>query len=352
MERRRLGKTGLEVGVIGLGTEHLEQTPETMGAVLGTAIEAGVNYVDLLYDDPEGAPAFWDSLAPLLRECRDQLVLAAHWGKGPGRGGDLDGAQRCLDQVLARLGNGYADLVIVATIDDRGQWESWALPALERLSAYQALGSVGYVGMSGHFDATALLAVESGLIDVLMYGVNMVRQGNPDLEALYRTCVEHEVGLVAMKPYNGGALLHQDGRPTSISPAQCLAYTLSRPVATAVPGVKNVEELRATLRYLEASEQERDWRAALPLMYEGLKGQCTRCNHCLPCPSGIDIGNTILCVGFSGWEGVTDWLRAWYAALPAPASACVECGVCEERCPFGVEVIAQMRQATELFEAA
>jgi predicted aldo/keto reductase-like oxidoreductase len=340
MERRRLGKTGLDVGLIGLGTEHLEQTPEAMEAVLRTAVEAGVNYVDLLYDDPEGAPAFWDSLAPLLREYRDQLLLAAHWGKGPGRGGDLDGAQRCLDQVLARLGNGYAEVVIVATIDDERQWETWARPAIERLAVYKAQGSVGHIGMSGHFDSTALSAVESGLIDVLMYGVNMVRQGNLELEALYQTCVERQVGLVAMKPYYGGALLNYDGRPTSITPVQCLSYTLSRPVATAVPGAKNVEELQATLHYLEASEEERDWQAALPLMYEGLAGQCVRCNHCLPCPSGLDIGNTILCVGFSQWDGVTDWLREWYAGLPAPASECIECGVCEERCPFGVEVIA------------
>jgi predicted aldo/keto reductase-like oxidoreductase len=204
--------------------------------------------------------------------------------------------------------------------------------------------------MSGHFDATAQLAAESGLIDVLMYGVNMVRQGNPDLEKLYQTCSEREVGLVAMKPYYGGALLNYSGQPTSITPAQCLAYTLSRPVATAVPGVKNVEQLRATLRYLDAGEGERDWRAALPLMHEGLAGQCVRCNHCLPCPSNLDIGTTILCVGFSQWEGVTDWLRGWYADLPVPASECVECGLCEERCPFGVEVMAKMRQAVELFE--
>ena len=57
-------------------------------------------------------------------------------------------------------------------------------------------------------------------------------------------------------------------------------------------------------------------------------------------------------VGFSQWDGVTDWLRKWYAALPAPTWACIVCGVCGERCPFDVEVRVRMRQAEELFEAA
>ena len=90
------------VGVVGLGTEHVMQERETMAAVLRTAVEAGVNYVDLLYDDPAGAPDFWDNLAPVLQPYRDKLVLAAHWGWGPGHNSDLDGAQRCLDEVLAR----------------------------------------------------------------------------------------------------------------------------------------------------------------------------------------------------------------------------------------------------------
>lgn len=85
-------------------------------------------------------------------------------------------------------------------------------------------------------------------------------------------------------------------------------------------------------------------------MHQGLAGHRVRCNHCLPCPAEIDIGRTILYVGFSQWEGVTDWLRAWYDDLPARASACIECGLCVERCPFGVDVIAKMREAVRLFE--
>jgi predicted aldo/keto reductase-like oxidoreductase len=349
MEYRKLGRTGLEVSAIGLGTEHLEQTRETMAQVLDLAVEAGVNYVDLLYDDPEGAPDFWDNLAPAMRPYRERLVLAAHWGWGPGHNGDLDGAQRCLDQVLTRVG-GYAELGIVATIDTEEQWDGWGREAVQRLARYVENGRIGHIAMSGHFTSTALKAVQSGLIDVLMYGINLTEHGSADLDALCAACVAHDVGVVAMKPYYGGALLNYDGRPTGIAPSQCLAYTLSRPVATAIPGVKNAAELRAALHYLEASQTERDWQAAIPLMHEGLAGHCTRCNHCLPCPAEIDIGQTILYLGFTAWDGVTDWLQGWYDALPSPASACVECGVCEERCPFGVEIVDKMREAAELFE--
>jgi predicted aldo/keto reductase-like oxidoreductase len=43
-------------------------------------------------------------------------------------------------------------------------------------------------------------------------------------------------------------------------------------------------------------------------------------------------------------------IREWYAEFPVKASACVERGVCVERCPFDVDILAKMRQAAAVFE--
>ena len=66
MELRTLGKTGLQVGAVGLGTEHIERTPETHDTILRMAVESGVNYVDLLYVEPD----YWEAFGPVYRRYR------------------------------------------------------------------------------------------------------------------------------------------------------------------------------------------------------------------------------------------------------------------------------------------
>jgi len=350
MEYRQLGRTGLEVGVIGLGTEHLLRQRETMDEVLRTAVEAGVNYVDLLYIEATGSDAdFWDNFGPVLRPHRHQLVLAAHWGSGGARY-ELDYCQRCFEEVLACLGNDYADVAILTMVDEQKKWDGWAQKSIEHLRRYQERGHLGYIGLSGHEVPIALQAVNSGLIDVLMFGINMLRHGEEE-KALIQACVDRGVGLVVMKPYFGGTLLFVDGQPTPITPVQCLAYVLSLPVSTTVPGVKNAAEMRATLRYCQATEAEKDYRPALANVHEYLEGHCVYCNHCLPCPQDINIATTILSTDWAQ-GGLNDELRAAYASLPVKASACTECGDCLARCPFDVDVIARMHQAVEVFEAS
>ena len=72
------------------------------------------------------------------------------------------------------------------------------------------------------------------------------------------------------------------------------------------------------------------------------------CNHCLPCPAQIDIGQTIRLFEMAQQE-MTPGVRSAYEKMVAHASDCVQCGACEERCPFGVQVIDKMAQAAALF---
>jgi hypothetical protein len=354
MEHRRLGRTGLDVSTIGLGTEHLEQTRENMKEVLRIAINAGVNYIDVLYSDPEASVAFWDSIGPELRHYRDRMILTAHWGPSD-MYRDPAVCQRCLESALEHVGNDYFEIVMLTMVDSEETWSGWTQNSLERLRPYQEQGRVGHVGLSSHAAPIAIKTINSGLIDVLMYPINLLGHDDGDLhreeiEALYRACQEQDVGLVAMKPYHGGTLLVANGRPSGITPAQCLHYVLSQPVSTTVPGAKNAEELRAALHYPEATDEEKDYGSIPANIHQHLKGQCVYCHHCLPCPQDIEIGWLINVVDYAR-HGVTDELRDWYASFEVKASECTECGTCLERCPFDVDVIAKMREAVTLFES-
>jgi predicted aldo/keto reductase-like oxidoreductase len=348
MERRTLGRTGLEVGTIGLGTEYLTtdyvqgSLSETIDAVLGRAVEAGISYIDLLYIEPE----YWEMMGPILRPYRDHLVLGAHWGGAVEY--DMPMCVSTFDNILRHVGNGHVEVAMFTMVDTQAKWR-WAVESAEFLQRYRQEGKVGAVGLATHAGPMAMQAVKSGLIDVIMYPVNLTSAAYPENQDLFRACREHGVGLVAMKPYGGGFMLQRHGDQEPITPAQCLHYTLSQPIATTVPGVRSLKQLEAVLHYLQATEEEKDYGRALIRAREFLQGQCTYCNHCLPCPSGIDVGRTIAIVDAVYTPKAE--LVPEYAALPAPASDCVECGVCMERCPFGVDVINKMHKAVEVFES-
>ena len=136
----------------------------------------------------------------------------------------------------------------------------------------------------------------------------------------------------------------------AITPVQCLAYTLSQVgVSTAIPGCADLEQLAASLAYLEASEEARDFSMHLTDFEQYIEGECVYCNHCLPCPSVIDIGQVNRLLDLAQ-QAMMPELQAAYDGLASKASDCTQCGVCEDRCPFGVSVMDRMELAAEMFE--
>jgi predicted aldo/keto reductase-like oxidoreductase len=108
MEKRTLGAAGLEVGEIGLGVEHLQAVQRNMDEMFDLAVSAGVDYIDLVYNDPTEIYAeHWEALTPALQRHRDRLTLAAHWGFIAHE--PVERCRTCFEQVLGRVGNDYVE---------------------------------------------------------------------------------------------------------------------------------------------------------------------------------------------------------------------------------------------------
>jgi predicted aldo/keto reductase-like oxidoreductase len=377
MECRRLGRTGPQVSVIGLGTEYLNhQSRKTVTSVVREAVERGVNYLDMVFAFAE----YRDNLAAALQGIRDKVVIAGHICTAETNGHyrmsrDVAENEALFHDLLARLHTDHVDLVFVQMVNSEEGYAEVTRPGgvLELAHQLRRQGKARWVGMSGHRPAAALKAIRGGLVDVWMYPINLAWDLTPGRQEVQRACAETGVGLVAMKPFGGGRLfLQEQPRPTppgtrggvAVTPTQALHYVLSQPgVCTAVPGLKNPKQLQAALHYAEASEDEKDYAPILADFQQDLQGNCVYCNHCMPCSVGIDIGRTlegldrVLAKEARERERLRERLgrhcppRIRAIQLPgksAPASDCTECGDCVERCPFGVDVIARMQQAAEL----
>ena len=386
MQYRKLGRSGLDVGVIGLGAEYLwdftlgkPASLETVVSVLSEALDKGLNYIDA----PLPAPAVRKNLGIALQGRRQEVMIAGHLGTvlennqyTPHRDKTL--CEKFFDDLLVRLQTDYIDVLMLHCVDEPGDYDKVFDPE-GLLGVAQRLrkeGKARLLGMSGHCVPVALKAVKSGDIDVLMFPVNPamdILPGDMRLEAawepetfqraegvqqtasptrheLYHACAVAGVAVVAMKPYAAGRLFNPEN-PSSIvlTPVQCASYALSQPgVTTIVPGCKNADEMRAALAYLEATDEQKDYSAIDANAMWKLQRACMYCNHCLPCPEAIDIATTTRIADTASYSMDGNTITQ-YESLAVHASACTECGVCTDRCPFGVDVVANMRRATELF---
>ncbi|MHB0874483.1 MAG: aldo/keto reductase [Anaerolineae bacterium] len=369
---RTLGRTGLQVGVVGLGTEYLQgASRDTVVAVLHEALDRGAGYIDALYAFPD----YRDNLGAGLAGRRDKAVITGHLGCGVTADGqylktkNVSESERFFEDLLTRLHTDYVDVLMLQWIDSQRELSQVMKPGglLSVAKRYQQQGKARHIGISVHKVPIALQAVQSGEFDVLMFPVNMAWNVIPGRNEMLAVCEENGVGVVAMKPYGGGRLLQEEG---PVTPAKCLAYALDqRAVATVAAGAKNLAEMQAALHYVDATDEERDYGAIIATYQEDLRGNCVYCNHCLPCPSGIDIGYTLrrldaLTPHYRDGVRISRRARSqqldFYYGADKPTSAafdrkaagpetCTECGACARRCPFDVDVVAKMKQAVEVF---
>jgi aryl-alcohol dehydrogenase-like predicted oxidoreductase len=241
--KRRLGKTGTEVTIVGLGGEGILRTygydKETY-ELINKAIDLGITYL-------ESARAYSGSesyYGKALRERRKDIFLAS---KSHAR--DKKGALQHLRETLENMKTDHLDLWQVHDVRTKEDVEEIFGPggALEAFQEARDKGLVRFLGITGHHDPGILLrCMERFHFDTVLIPVNPA-------EPTYRSFIEEVIpvagdrgmGIVGMKVYFRGFAAKLPG-VTSLEPFY--RYALSQPITTAVIGCDDIEQLQENVR--------------------------------------------------------------------------------------------------------
>jgi aryl-alcohol dehydrogenase-like predicted oxidoreductase len=243
-QRRRLGKTGVEVTSFGLGGEGVLRTwarePEAV-ELIWRALELGVTYFDCAHayagsEDYHGA--VWGE-HPRLRQNVFLCSKSAERTKL--------GARRDLELTLRRMRIDYLDLWQVHDVRTSEEWERISGPggALEAFVQAHQAGLARFIGITGHYDPAVLQrAIGEFEFHTLLMPVNPAEGRLPGfLDDLLPAALSHDMGVVGMKVL-GGDLLPSAGFP----PDALIRYALSQPVSVAIVGCSSVDQLEANLQ--------------------------------------------------------------------------------------------------------
>jgi aryl-alcohol dehydrogenase-like predicted oxidoreductase len=270
MEKRRLGRTGLRVSVLGLGGSEIgyeSASQATVDRLLGSALDAGLNVVDTAecYEKSE------ELIGAALGVRRSQCLIftkcghAGGWSRADWRQAPLLAS---IERSLKRLRADHVDLI---------QLHSCGLDVLKRGDAITALqtarerGLARFIGYSGD-GAAARYAVECGAFDTLQTSINVAEQ--EPLTLTLPLAVEREMGVIAKRPIANAVMADRPSRggygyeywrrlqkldyefmKRRDAVATALRFTLSVPgVHTAIVGTARPGRFEENARYLETGK--------------------------------------------------------------------------------------------------
>ncbi|MCB0664588.1 MAG: aldo/keto reductase [Saprospiraceae bacterium] len=291
LPKRKLGSTGIEVTMLGVGGYHIGWTTEKDAqAVIERAMEQGIRFFDSAYSyiDGESERRYGKYLIPKYRE--DVFIMSKSTAK------DYATARKELEESLRRYGVDQLDLWQVHALSSPDDTDARIQNGVLRL-AEEALkeGKTRFVGFTGHADPYAHLrmieqAGNSGLFSTLQMPINLVDAASEHsfVELVIPKAVEAGLALLAMKTLAAGRFFDKTiissktiwesenpVIPGKVKVEDAIHFSLSMPISTLITGAENVafldEKIGLAKSFMELEEQDRSnlIESLLPHALEG-----------------------------------------------------------------------------------
>jgi predicted aldo/keto reductase-like oxidoreductase len=174
----------------------------------------------------------------------------------------------------------------------------------------------------------------------------------------------NDVGVIVMKPlsaktstlitclYNPSLSLVSDepelkgllGKNSNAMVDTALRYVLSQDIATVIPGLKSIQEVETAAK---AAEQYNGLTAEEKNHFSFNLGKnfCRDCGQCLPCPQNINIPVILRFQTLYDVYRLKVWAKKLYYGLEIKGDKCIECGICEPKCPYKLSIASMVKKA-------
>ena len=241
---RPLGKTGIDVSILGVGGGHIGLIQEDTNSIklMHAAIDAGITFFDNSWDYHDGRSEELMGRALATGGRREKVFLMTKTCER-----DYAGSMRLLEESLLRLKTDYVDLwqfhEIIYDNDPDWVFEKGGIRAA--MEAKES-GKVRFIGFTGHKDPRIHLKMLGKPFDwdTVQMPINV-------MDAHYRSfqrevvpvCQQKQIGIIGMKSLGGGRPAGIIPSEAGVSAERCIRYSLSQPISTLVVGMKSMADL-------------------------------------------------------------------------------------------------------------